>query len=70
MKATTSARPGFVLLNDSEGLTPKKRRDRTTHEQRTKEKLKNEERNHPVRAPYKRPRMKWDNFLVQEEDDD
>ena len=69
MKATTNARPEFALLSDASELKPKKYRDRTTHEQRTKEKLKNEERAHPVREPYRRPRKRWDE-LVQEEDDD
>jgi hypothetical protein len=70
LKATTNARPEFALLSDSAELKPKKFRDRKTHEQRTKEKLKTEDRAHPVREPYRRPRTRWDSLLVQEEDDD
>ncbi len=69
MKATTSVRPEFVLLSDPAELKPKKFRDRKTHEQRTKEKLKTEEKNHPVREPYKRTRKQWDSVLQQEEEE-
>ena len=66
----TNVRPEFALLSDPAELKPKKYRDRTTHEQRTKEKLKLEEKNHPVRAPYKRTRKRWDSLLKQEEEND
>mgnify|MGYP003437753252 CR=1 FL=1 len=43
MKVTTNVKQACVLLSNLANLKPKKHRDRKTHEQRTKEKLKTEE---------------------------
>ena len=70
MKATRNVRPEFALLNDPTESKPKKFRDRRTHEQRTKEKLKTEEKSHPVHEPYKRQKKQWDKDFLEEEKDD
>lgn len=67
---TTSAPLAFARSSDETSLKPKKFRDRSTHEKRTKEKLKNEEKAHPVGVPYKRARKQWDSCLTEEETDD
>ena len=71
MKPTTNAPQAFVQLSDTESLKPKKFRDRTTHEKRTKLKLKDEEKEHPRHEPYVRKPIDWkNNYLLEEEEDD
>lgn len=68
MKAKTIVQPVPVLSSDLDLLKPKKFRDRSTHEKRTKAKLKEEERAHPVHEPYHRERKDW--LTYEEEDND
>ena len=46
---------------------PRKFRDRRTHEQITKQKLADQDRQHPVRKPYQRGHKNW--LTIEEEDD-